>query len=189
MDILKRMNKIILIITLIFSSNILLSQSILEIVTQNENFIVSAEKIKIGNYVNRVYFDDISGIIDENTFKEFKDEIISNEFKFEKKWSISDFKSKVYLLSENQKIDIDSIKYIIKKRNLNTSFLKQVKKFNRGDVFYKNFPLSLSDIIYNKLNNKALIVLIRGNNGGEIKYFELINRKWTFISNINNWAY
>ena len=51
------------------------------------------------------------------------------------------------------------------------------------------FPIVYSDIIYNKRNDLAIIVVLVGNNNGEIRLYKKQNDVWVFVENTNRWDY
>ena len=56
-------------------------------------------------------------------------------------------------------------------------------------IEWRIFPLSISDILYNKNNDFAIIVIVEGNDHGEIRLYKKQNNVWVFVENNSFWNY
>ena len=105
-------------------------------------------------------------------------------------WKKSDFKDKI-VINSSQKISLDSVNIIANSwdKDKKKLLLKEIRKYNANEMFYRNFPVEVSKPIYSSDGKFAIIGFSRGNNGGEIVLYKLVDEKWKMESSLERWAY
>ncbi|MNR50382.1 hypothetical protein D3C85_1698890 [compost metagenome] len=95
------------------------------------------------------------------------------------------------MINSTEKINLDSVKIIVNAldKSQRKLLIKQIKKYNANEIFYRNFPLEVSKPIYSSDGKFAVIGFSRGNNGGEIVLYKLVGEKWEVESGLTRWAY
>lgn len=186
----KTSNNIILGLILINSN--LFAQNIFESIRKDYGFILSEKKWNIQYSFNRILNKEEIEILDKKQIEDFSNTITKYHFVNEK-WSNSDVGSDFYIIKENQKLSIDSVKVYSVKNKFSSEnekkLTKQIKNYQNNINEWRHFPISISDIIYSSDKTLALVAINRGNDGGEIVVYRNNSDNWILIGNILGWSY
>lgn len=186
-NIIKTLLKTIFLIFIPFVSH---GQNLLNIALKNEPSIIKSEAFEIKKILKSMdirFINEKSKAINNLLLEDLK---LQSEKEQKSIWKKADFKEKL-VINAYEKINLDSVKVITnllekKQRKL---LISEIKKYNANEMFYRNFPLEVSKPIYSTDGKFAVIGFNRGNNGGEIVLYKLVDEKWKIESSLERWAY
>ncbi len=153
-----------------------------------DKIIIAREGFLIRSKLNDISNDYMSKEVNDSILTYFKSHYAEKEKGFS--WSETELENKI-ILNPDQKIDLKLVSSLLKTDDEKSKkeILKEYKKYNRGDTFYRNFPFGVSRPIYNKEKTLAIIGFSRGNNGGEIILYKIVDGKWKILGYLMRWAY
>lgn len=162
----------------------------MDIALKDKTLLIEKEAFEIRKILNSLDIRFINGafhIIDKRDIDDLK---FQSEKEQKSSWKKSNFKNGI-VINSKEKINLDSIKVITNSldKKQKKIFIKEIKKYNANDAFYRSFPLKVSKPIYSSDEKLAIIGFSRGNSGGEIVLYKLVDEKWIAKSTLEKWAY
>lgn len=184
------MKKLLQTIFLLFITQISFGQNLMEIALKDKPLIIESEAFEIKQKLKLMDFRDVNeqcNKIDKTLLEDLK---LQSEKEQKSVWEKSDFKNRL-VINPNEKINLDSVKTIVNAldKSQRKLLIKEIKKYNANEMFYRNFPLEVSKPIYSSDEKFAVIGFSRGNNGGEIVLYKLVGEKWEVECGLIRWAY
>ena len=162
----------------------------MEIALKDKPVIIESETFEIKERLRSIdirLVNEEFHVIDRSLLEDLK---LQSEKEQKSIWKKSDFKERL-VVNPNEKINLDTVKAVTNSldKTERKLLIKEIKKYNAGEMFYRNFPLEVSKPIYSSDGKFAVIGFSRGNNGGEIVLYKLVGEKWQVESDLIRWAY
>ncbi|MEN0082579.1 hypothetical protein [Flavobacterium lindanitolerans] len=179
--------KILYIFTALLTSATCFGQDLPQSVLQENEIVIDCDAFEIKSKLKEIDVQSLEFPIDQAILDDLK---IQAEKEKPTIWRPSEFPNRI-IVSKKRPIDIETAKSILQfhDKEKRRSLIRDFKKYNSGEMFYRSFPLSISKPIYSADGNYAVIGYSRGNNGGRILLYMRIENSWKVINNLKHWAY
>ncbi|WP_447637750.1 hypothetical protein [Flavobacterium microcysteis] len=179
--------KLLYIFTVLLTVATCFGQDLPQSVLKEDEIIINSDAFEIKSKLKRIDVRSLEVPLDKAILDDLKTQAEKEKPTI---WRPSEFDNRI-VVSKKRSIDIETAKSILQfqDKEKRKSLIRDFKKYNSGEMFYRSFPLSISKPIYSTDGKYAVIGFSRGNNGGRILLYERIENSWRLVNTLDRWAY